>query len=200
MNRDFDVIVVGARVAGSILSAVLGRKGYKILLLDRARFPSDTLSTHFFRYPTFHVLNSLGILGQVHACAPKLVNNFNVIDGHVFTEPVAGPDGPSYFLCVRRITLDEILADRVRKEISVVLHENARVENLLYQNDRVVGVQWSEAKKSFECDGACGCRSRRSQFTCCQARQACARKIRADSQGYVLRLLFCLHAAVGTGG
>lgn len=37
-------------------------------------------------------------------------------------------------------------------------------------------------------------------FTCCQARQACARKIRADSQGYVLRLLFCLHAAVGTGG
>ena len=41
-----DVIVVGARCAGSPLAMLLSRKGYRVLLVDKARFPSDTVSTH----------------------------------------------------------------------------------------------------------------------------------------------------------
>ena len=41
-----DVIIVGARCAGSPTAMLLARKGYKVLLVDRATFPSDTLSTH----------------------------------------------------------------------------------------------------------------------------------------------------------
>ena len=42
----FDVIVVGARCAGSPTAMLLARNGYRVLVLDRAKFPSDTLSTH----------------------------------------------------------------------------------------------------------------------------------------------------------
>ena len=49
MRDRYDVIVVGARVAGSTLAALLGDAGVSVLLLDRARFPSTTPSTHFFR-------------------------------------------------------------------------------------------------------------------------------------------------------
>lgn len=49
MNRQYDAIIVGARVAGSITATLLGESGHNLLLLDRAHFPSDTLSTHFFR-------------------------------------------------------------------------------------------------------------------------------------------------------
>lgn len=149
MENDHDVIVVGARVAGSIVSTLLGQKGHRVLLLDRARFPSDTLSTHFFRYPTFTVLDRLRVLDQVYSVAPKLVNSFNYVDGHVFTEPVEGQDGPSHYLCVRRITLDEILVNRVRKEATVSIHENAHADEVLYEASRVIGVRWSKEGKRF---------------------------------------------------
>ena len=42
----YDAIVVGARCAGSPTAMLLARKGYKVLLVDRTTFPSDTMSTH----------------------------------------------------------------------------------------------------------------------------------------------------------
>jgi len=149
MQQDYDVIVVGARIAGSIVSSFLGQRRYRVLLLDRARFPSDTLSTHFFRYPTFNVFERMGILDNVYVIAPKLVNSFNDVDGHVFTEPVEGPDGPSHYLCVRRITLDDILIKRVRQERTVSLHENAQVDDILVEHGTVGGVRWMEEGKKY---------------------------------------------------
>jgi len=42
----YDVIIVGARVAGAPTAMLLARRGLKVLVVDRATFPSDTLSTH----------------------------------------------------------------------------------------------------------------------------------------------------------
>jgi flavin-dependent dehydrogenase len=147
---DFDIIIVGARIAGSILAVLLAQRGYNILLIDRARFPSDTLSTHFFRSPTFQAFDKLQILDRVYSIAPKLVNNFNYIDGDVFVEPVESPDGPSHYLCVRRITLDEILIRRVREEQTVTFLEGTRVNDLLVEDGRVTGVRFSRGERSEE--------------------------------------------------
>jgi flavin-dependent dehydrogenase len=46
-----DVIVIGARVAGSSTAMLLARKGLDVLVVDRASFPSDTLSTHQIQVP-----------------------------------------------------------------------------------------------------------------------------------------------------
>ena len=46
MSKAFDAIVVGARCAGSPTAMLLARKGYRVLVVDRASFPSDTVSTH----------------------------------------------------------------------------------------------------------------------------------------------------------
>lgn len=81
----------------------------------------------------------------MYELAPKLVNNFNYIDGHVFVESVNSPEGPSHYLCVCRITLDDILVRRVRQEQSVSLVEGAHVDNLALRNDDVVEVGWSES-------------------------------------------------------
>ena len=50
----YDAIVVGARCAGSPTAMLLARKGYRVLLLDKARFPSDTLSVHYISQPGAH--------------------------------------------------------------------------------------------------------------------------------------------------
>ena len=47
MTNAFDAIVVGARCAGSPVAMLLARQGYRVLAVDRASFPSDTISTHF---------------------------------------------------------------------------------------------------------------------------------------------------------
>ncbi len=150
MKTDYDAIIVGARIAGSILASFLGDRGYRVLVLDKARFPSDSLSTHFFRSPTFGVLEKLAVLDQVQNVAPRLVNNFNDLDGHVFTEPVTDENGPSHYLCVRRITLDAILFERMKKAQSVHIREGAAVSGVLRDNGRVTGVQWHEGNTTHQ--------------------------------------------------
>jgi flavin-dependent dehydrogenase len=47
----YDAIVIGARCAGSATAMLLPRRGYSVLLVDRAGFPSDTISTHYIHQP-----------------------------------------------------------------------------------------------------------------------------------------------------
>ncbi|HLT19562.1 MAG TPA: FAD-dependent oxidoreductase, partial [Thermomicrobiales bacterium] len=46
-TEHYDVVIVGGRIAGAAAAINLARNGYKILLLERAGMPSDTLSTHY---------------------------------------------------------------------------------------------------------------------------------------------------------
>ena len=41
-----DVVIVGARCAGAATAMLLARAGHDVVMVDRASFPSDTLSTH----------------------------------------------------------------------------------------------------------------------------------------------------------
>ena len=64
MAKTYDAIVVGARVAGSPTAMLLARKGYDVLLVDRASFPSDTISTHLSPSAGHQRAAALGIAGQ----------------------------------------------------------------------------------------------------------------------------------------
>ena len=142
---DYDVVIVGSRVAGSILATLLGEAGHRVLLLDRTSFPSDTLSTHFFRAPALSALNQIGVYGEVQSVAPHLTVNFNAVDGIVFPEPVDRPADYPFYLCVRRITLDDILVRRARETPLVELRQGAQAKGLLREGDRIVGVRWKES-------------------------------------------------------
>ena len=63
----YDAIVIGARVAGSPTAMLLARKGYRVLLVDRASFPSDTMSTHQIQLPGGAALKRWGLLERVVA-------------------------------------------------------------------------------------------------------------------------------------
>jgi 2-polyprenyl-6-methoxyphenol hydroxylase-like FAD-dependent oxidoreductase len=68
----YDAIVVGARCAGSPTAMLLARRGHRVLLVDRARFPSDALSTHYIHQPGVARLRRWGLLEAVAAtnCPP----------------------------------------------------------------------------------------------------------------------------------
>src|SRR3954454_19598904 len=72
MAGQYDAIVVGARCAGAPTAMLLARKGYNVLMVDRASFPSDTLSTHVLHAPAMQALRRWGLHDEVVAtgCPP----------------------------------------------------------------------------------------------------------------------------------
>src|SRR4051812_8341344 len=66
----WDAIIVGARCAGAATALLLARQGHKVLLLDRARFPSDTISTHFLWPRGCSYLARWGVLEALRAVTP----------------------------------------------------------------------------------------------------------------------------------
>jgi len=147
---DFDVIIIGARVAGSALATLLGQYGHRILILEKASFPSDTLSTHFFRAPAFKVFERMNVFDQILQTAPKLVNSFSDFEGHVSSGPVEDSGDYNHYLCVRRITLDDILIKRVRRESAVELREGTTLGELIWEGERVAGISWQESGRPLE--------------------------------------------------
>lgn len=63
----YDAIIVGARCAGSPTAMLLARRGFKVLLVDKATFPSDTISTHILWPHGAEILRRWGLLQHLAA-------------------------------------------------------------------------------------------------------------------------------------
>jgi flavin-dependent dehydrogenase len=147
---EYDVIIIGARVAGSTLAAILGSRGYQVLIVDRATFPSDTISTHFFRAPALRAFDKIGISSEVLSAAPQLRINYNVVDGVEFPEPVDRPDDYPFYMCLRRIILDDILVRCMRQNPSIEIREGIKVTALTWNNNRAAGIKWEKGELKGE--------------------------------------------------
>jgi flavin-dependent dehydrogenase len=140
---EVDVLIVGARVAGSVLGTLLGSAGWRVLVVDRAAFPSDTLSTHFFRGSGCGgVLSRLGVLDEVLAAGPpRLVSDHNAdaLTNVQRTDPAEDAGELGFNLSVRRTTLDAMLVERVRREPTVQVRERTAFRGLVQRGERVTG-------------------------------------------------------------
>src|SRR5579862_1034016 len=141
----YDAIVVGARVAGSPTAMLLARKGYRVLLLDRAELPSDTLSTHYIHQPGVASLKRWGLLDRLvgTGAPPALGLTFDVgpfaLTG---APPPAGDVVEAY--APRRTVLDAFLLDAAA-EAGVEVRTRFSVDELVFADGTVVGVRGREA-------------------------------------------------------
>ena len=72
-DAGWDAVVVGARVAGASTALLLARAGLRVLVVDRARRGSDTLSTHALMRGGVLQLQRWGLLdGVVATGAPPV--------------------------------------------------------------------------------------------------------------------------------
>ena len=140
----YDVIVVGARCAGSSLAMLLARSGQRVLVLDRNAFPSDRLaSTHMVWHSGVDLLASWGLLDRLAATGCPPMRNVTldlgelVIRGHASP---AGQIGAAY--APRRYVLDDLLLTAAR-ESGVDVRTQSSVRELIVDGDRVAGVRYS---------------------------------------------------------
>ncbi|WP_226581656.1 NAD(P)/FAD-dependent oxidoreductase [Halobacillus litoralis] len=143
MENRYDVIIVGARVAGSSLANWLGRMGKRVLLLDKAGFPSDTLSTHFMSHTKF--LEELGVLSQLEDTGLRKIQRMRTYIGESFIE---GPRA-SYTIIPKRDQLDYALLEEARKYPSVTFKSQTTARELLWEGNQVIGLRIEEKGRSY---------------------------------------------------
>src|SRR5437763_8592002 len=105
----YDVIVVGARCAGSPTAMLLAQRGYRVLIVDRATFPSDTVSAHHVTLPGVARLARWGLLPAVVAAGSPPIRQMTVRLGDTTVRGTSSPlDEVVDQYCVRRTVLDTI--------------------------------------------------------------------------------------------
>jgi flavin-dependent dehydrogenase len=140
-DYDYDAIIVGARCAGASLAMLLARQGHRVLLIDRARLPSDIPHGHFIHRHGPPRLARWGLLEAIVAsgCPPtrtqtSYLGDFRLSAHNLELDGVAWGYGP------RRAVLDRILVEAA-VAAGAELMTGVAVEDLLTDGDRVVGVR-----------------------------------------------------------
>jgi 2-polyprenyl-6-methoxyphenol hydroxylase-like FAD-dependent oxidoreductase len=120
---------------------LLARKGYRVLVVDRATFPSDTVSTHVIHAPGVAALNRWGVLDQVIAtgCPPVETYSFDFGPLTITGTPRAH-DGFSAAYAPRRTVLDKILVDAA-SDAGAEVRERFTVEDIVVEDGAVVGIR-----------------------------------------------------------
>jgi 2-polyprenyl-6-methoxyphenol hydroxylase-like FAD-dependent oxidoreductase len=139
-SNDYDVIVVGARCAGSPLGMLLARRGYRVLVVDRATFPKDTISTHMIHPPGVQALERWGLLPKVLATGCPPVHTYRFDFGAFALTGSPAVEGSPVGYAPRRTVLDELLVDAA-VEAGAEVRQGFTVEDIVLEQGRVSGIR-----------------------------------------------------------
>jgi 2-polyprenyl-6-methoxyphenol hydroxylase-like FAD-dependent oxidoreductase len=148
MTRTYDAIVVGARCAGSPTAMLLARKGYRVLLVDRTKFPSDIVSTHLVHPLGAEALSRWGLLDRLVATGCPSIHTYSFDFGPFTISGAPGTETAPLAFAPRRTILDKLLIEAAF-EAGAEVRERFTVEELLVEDGRAVGIKGSSARGSI---------------------------------------------------
>lgn len=132
-TETYDAVIIGARCAGAATGMLLGRRGLRVLAVDRSAYGSDTLSTHALMRTGVVQLHRWGLLPRVAAGTPAVRMAHFHYGERVVDVPVKPRSGVDALYAPRRTLLDRVLVDAAR-EAGVEVRHGTRLRSL--QRDR----------------------------------------------------------------
>ena len=143
MTTDYDVVVVGGRVAGASTALLLARAGARVALLDRGRYGADTVSTHGLLRAGVLQLTRWGLLGEVMAAGtpPIRQTRLHYADGESTLVSIRAGAGVDALYAPRRTVLDPLLVDAAAAAGADVVHDATVTQLLADEGGRVGGVR-----------------------------------------------------------
>jgi 2-polyprenyl-6-methoxyphenol hydroxylase-like FAD-dependent oxidoreductase len=139
---DYDVVIVGARIAGAATALELADAGHRVALIDRAEFPSDTLSTHAIARTGVILLDRLGVLDAVvDSGAPAVRDVAFHHAGSVTRRTIKDRHGVDFVVAPRRHILDALLLDAARAAGAEVLTATTVTDVVHDRNGRATAVR-----------------------------------------------------------
>jgi 2-polyprenyl-6-methoxyphenol hydroxylase-like FAD-dependent oxidoreductase len=147
----YDAIIVGARCAGAPTAMLLARRGYRVLLVDKATFPSDTISTHILWPHGAEIMDRWGLFDPLAAtgCPPIALNLIFDVGPFALEGAVTDTNGGRGGFCPRRTVLDKLLVDAA-VDAGAQLREGCTVASLLWEGERVAGIKGHSRTGVFE--------------------------------------------------
>lgn len=139
-RQDYDVIIIGARCAGSPTAMLLARRGYEVLVVDRATFPSDTLSTHVIQPHAVARLDRWGLLDRVIASGCPPIDTYAFHFGPLQIVGAPGTADARFAYCPRRTVLDKILVDAAA-DAGAEVRTGFVVDDVVLDGERVTGIR-----------------------------------------------------------
>src|ERR1700691_454985 len=151
LAKNFDAIIVGARVAGSAAAILLARNGLRVLLVDKDAFPSDRLSTHIVLSGGAKVLERMGMLEMLErAGGVRFARMRSIGPDFDYSGDLARNDADDRGLCLGRVLMDAAMIDAARSFEGVMFRERLRLTNLLIEDGAVVGIRGEDASGVHE--------------------------------------------------
>jgi 2-polyprenyl-6-methoxyphenol hydroxylase-like FAD-dependent oxidoreductase len=140
----YDAIIVGARCAGAPTAMLLARQGFRVLLVDHASFPSDTVSTLVIHPPGVAALERWGLLDDIVRQTPP-VKTYSFDFGPIRIRGTSRPSaGISTAYAPRRTVLDKLLVDAAAAA-GVEVRERFTVDDVVVEDGTVVGIRGRDA-------------------------------------------------------
>jgi len=142
----YDAIVIGARCGGAPTAMLLARKGHRVLLVDRAVFPSDIPHGHLIHRAGPRRLASWGLLDRVIATGcPAITAMSSDLGDFSLAAKDLTVDGAPVAFGPRRTALDRVLVDAA-VEAGVELREGFSVASLTTDGDLVTGIRGGDRR------------------------------------------------------
>ena len=137
-----DVAIIGARCAGSSLALGLAREGLDVVLIDRATFPSDTMSGHFIHPAGVSCLRRMGLLEDLDGLGAPPVAQMTLDFGPVALSgrPAPAADGTGIGYAPRRYVFDPMLADAA-VAAGAEFREGVSFAAPIERSGRIVGIR-----------------------------------------------------------
>ncbi|MBA2347099.1 MAG: FAD-dependent monooxygenase, partial [Solirubrobacterales bacterium] len=160
-----DVLIIGARCAGSAAAIGFAREGRSVIAVDRSVFPSDTLSTHTNFPSSVAEFQAVGALDRMLAHdPPRCTHGMVEADGARCLQKFAAVDGIDYGICLPRPASDMAMVETAR-EAGAEIREKASLEEVLWSDGRVSGAVVRErdgTRVRIDCKLLVGADGRRS--------------------------------------
>ena len=149
--KDFDAIIVGARVAGSAAAIFLARDGRRVLLIDKDAFPSDRLSTHIVLGGGTKVLERMSVLEMLERLGGVRFARMRAIGPDFdYGGELARDGADDRGLCLGRVLMDAAMIDAARSFKGVTFRDRLRVIDLRIEDGAVMGIRGEDASGVHE--------------------------------------------------
>jgi flavin-dependent dehydrogenase len=137
----YDVIIIGSRVAGASTAMLLARRGYRVLVVDRATFPSDTISTNIIWQHGLARLIEWGLGDRVAGLNSQPIDTVELDFGPIAlagTPPAVGAAKAA--VAPRRTKFDKMLVDAAA-EAGAEVRSGFTVNDIIFDGERVHGIR-----------------------------------------------------------
>ncbi|TLU84680.1 MAG: geranylgeranyl reductase family protein [Chlorobium sp.] len=138
--KSYDAVISGAGPAGCSAALSLARKGHRVLLLDKARFPREKICGDGVTASSVLLLEEMGVMELLRQ-RPESLNAFRgatfvspggmVVQGRIMQN--GNMKGSSYI--IPRTALDDCLVSRVKDHASITFLDNTNVTGLILEGD-----------------------------------------------------------------